>query len=391
MHDGRLATPASTKKQTILDFFVNMALCNTVVVNPHPHKDSMNASGYVASDGSTPSTLNTTFTNDLSHPKGFYEPANHLLLTTHMTPQLVNKNLNGLKPLAPSYNSPETFIYPPPIEAPNGLLTYPSKDNITENDFRTNRSLIRRLSVSVPAINLPEDEKTKDVSDVKTIQQHPQFESSPDLSESKNEEHLEKNGTLPTDVSFSSQHLPWLRPATLNFGRKLLELPKLTIQKLSPLGKKSPSTPAISPVYKTPFYEAESPDELALVYASSAYGVRLVKRQSNYVTVEMPTGALEKFEVLFILPFDSVRKRMSVIVRHPRTLKTILYTKGADTAIMDLLSDHFKESERGQTYLVKSQEYLNSYASYGLRTLCLAKRVSFIVFLKVSAPVNFCF
>ena len=35
-------------------------------------------------------------------------------------------------------------------------------------------------------------------------------------------------------------------------------------------------------------YEAESPDELALVKAVSSYGCRLVKRSANTVTVSLP-------------------------------------------------------------------------------------------------------
>ncbi|GAA50220.1 phospholipid-translocating ATPase [Clonorchis sinensis] len=39
--------------------------------------------------------------------------------------------------------------------------------------------------------------------------------------------------------------------------------------------------------------------------------------------------------VLNILPFDSIRKRMSILIRHPATNDAILYTKGADSAILD--------------------------------------------------------
>ena len=39
-------------------------------------------------------------------------------------------------------------------------------------------------------------------------------------------------------------------------------------------------------------------------------------------------------QVLHAFPFDSTRKRMSVVVRHPRTQQVILYCKGADNAIL---------------------------------------------------------
>lgn len=85
------------------------------------------------------------------------------------------------------------------------------------------------------------------------------------------------------------------------------------------------------------YYEAESPDEAALVYAARAYGFILLARTPNSVTVRLPSGQVLDFEVLDSLTFDSNRKRMSVLVRHPITKECVLYTKGADYAIMELL------------------------------------------------------
>lgn len=86
-------------------------------------------------------------------------------------------------------------------------------------------------------------------------------------------------------------------------------------------------------------YEAESPDEAALVHAARAYSFTLVSRTPEQVTVRLPQGICLTFDLLFTLGFDSVRKRMSVVVRHPLTGEIIVYTKGADSVIMDLLED----------------------------------------------------
>ncbi|KAK2493997.1 hypothetical protein MC885_009288 [Smutsia gigantea] len=86
-------------------------------------------------------------------------------------------------------------------------------------------------------------------------------------------------------------------------------------------------------------YEAESPDEAALVHAAQAYGFTLLSRTPEQVTVRLPQGTCLTFDVLCTLGFDSVRKRMSVVVRHPLTSEIIVYTKGADSVIMDLLED----------------------------------------------------
>lgn len=86
-------------------------------------------------------------------------------------------------------------------------------------------------------------------------------------------------------------------------------------------------------------YEAESPDEAALVHAARAYSFTLVSRTPEQVTVRLPQGTCLTFDVLCTLEFDSVRKRMSVVVRHPLTGEIVVYTKGADCVIMDLLED----------------------------------------------------
>uniref|UniRef100_A0A8C3EVJ1 Phospholipid-transporting ATPase n=1 Tax=Corvus moneduloides TaxID=1196302 RepID=A0A8C3EVJ1_CORMO len=125
-------------------------------------------------------------------------------------------------------------------------------------------------------------------------------------------------------------------------------------------------------------YEAESPDEAALVYAARAYSCSLVGRLSDQVSVELPHLGTLSFEVLHTLGFDSVRKRMSVVVRHPLTDEINVYTKGADSVVMDLLLPCSSDDPRGKhqkKIRSKTQNYLNLYAVDGLRTLCIAKRV----------------
>lgn len=84
-------------------------------------------------------------------------------------------------------------------------------------------------------------------------------------------------------------------------------------------------------------YEAESPDEAALVYAARAYNCALVDRLPDQVSVELPHLGRLTFELLHTLGFDSIRKRMSVVIRHPLTDEINVYTKGADSVVMDLL------------------------------------------------------
>ncbi|XP_070769520.1 phospholipid-transporting ATPase VB [Enoplosus armatus] len=124
-------------------------------------------------------------------------------------------------------------------------------------------------------------------------------------------------------------------------------------------------------------YEAESPDEAALVYAAKAYSFTLLARTSDSVTVRLPFGEDLVFEVLDTLTFDSIRKRMSVLVRHPITKEYVLYTKGADYAIMELLGAPYAEHLSGnqKTIAADTQYHLDCYAKDGLRTLCFTKKV----------------
>uniref|UniRef100_F6SH00 Phospholipid-transporting ATPase n=1 Tax=Ciona intestinalis TaxID=7719 RepID=F6SH00_CIOIN len=130
-------------------------------------------------------------------------------------------------------------------------------------------------------------------------------------------------------------------------------------------------------------YEAESPDEAALVYAAHAYGCVLAHRSSQggreSVTVTLPNGEGKlKFEVLHKLPFDSTRKRMSVIVRDPRNNEVVLFCKGADSAITDLKTPRNNiatQASNSAELVNRTKQFLDKYARVGLRTLCITKRV----------------
>ncbi|XP_071599717.1 phospholipid-transporting ATPase VD isoform X1 [Heliangelus exortis] len=125
-------------------------------------------------------------------------------------------------------------------------------------------------------------------------------------------------------------------------------------------------------------YEAESPDEAALVHAARAYKCILQSRTPEQVTVDFADMGPLTFQLLHILPFDSVRKRMSVVVRHPVSNQVVVYTKGADSVMMDLLrtASEGNNSEMEQKKIKeRTQKHLDDYARRGLRTLCIAKRV----------------
>ncbi|XP_058393673.1 phospholipid-transporting ATPase IK [Diceros bicornis minor] len=110
-------------------------------------------------------------------------------------------------------------------------------------------------------------------------------------------------------------------------------------------------------------YQAASPDEEALVTAARNFGYVFLARTQDSITV-LELGEERKYQVLAMMDFNSVRKRMSVLVRNPEG-SIYLYTKGADTVIFERL--HVTGEVEWTT-----EEALASFAEQTLRTLCLA-------------------
>ncbi|KAE9030157.1 Phospholipid-transporting ATPase [Phytophthora rubi] len=114
-------------------------------------------------------------------------------------------------------------------------------------------------------------------------------------------------------------------------------------------------------------YNASSPDEEALVLAAADLGYVLESRDGPMCNT-LIQGRPVSFEILNVLEFNSDRKRMSVIVRFPDG-SIVLYCKGADDVIFDLLS---KSQPQGVAHVTRG--HLQEYASEGLRTLTTAVR-----------------
>ncbi|XP_063145263.1 phospholipid-transporting ATPase IK [Candoia aspera] len=112
-------------------------------------------------------------------------------------------------------------------------------------------------------------------------------------------------------------------------------------------------------------YQAASPDEEALVTAARNLGYVFLSRTQDTITIS-ELGVQRTYKVLALLDFNSVRKRMSVLVQDPEGCIK-LYTKGADTVVLERL--HNDGTNEGCT--IKA---LDSFAAETLRTLCLAMK-----------------
>ena len=121
-----------------------------------------------------------------------------------------------------------------------------------------------------------------------------------------------------------------------------------------------------------PKYEGDNVDDLVLCQAASSFGVRMISRTAKTIVVRyINSDDTEKedieYEILCLLPFDSSRKRMSIIVRHNDAI--YLYIKGAESSIESRLSD----SNDGDIKAATDQHSLH-FAEQGYRSLLVAYR-----------------
>lgn len=114
----------------------------------------------------------------------------------------------------------------------------------------------------------------------------------------------------------------------------------------------------------TSFYISSSPDEVALVEGMKRLGFTYLRLKDGQMEILNREDEVEKFELLEVLTFDSVRRRMSVIVK-ASTGEVYLFCKGADSSI-------FPRVISGKVDQVRARVEQN--AVEGLRTLCVAYR-----------------
>lgn len=148
-----------------------------------------------------------------------------------------------------------------------------------------------------------------------------------------------------------------------------------------------------------------------MLQAAHDYGFILLSRSPTECCLLTPEGDVIHYDILHTLEFDSSRKCMSIVVRQKGKSEVIIYSKGADSAIFDRLASmetsFFQESgfeeistasvsgmggqqsgldrpdlSRARRVKNLTQNFIDIYARLGLRTLCMAKRVSGLDWLK---------
>uniref|UniRef100_A0A146X6U7 Phospholipid-transporting ATPase n=1 Tax=Fundulus heteroclitus TaxID=8078 RepID=A0A146X6U7_FUNHE len=124
---------------------------------------------------------------------------------------------------------------------------------------------------------------------------------------------------------------------------------------------------------------ASSPDEIALVKGAMRYGFTFLGLESKEMKILNRNKDVETYELLHVLNFDPVRRRMSVMVR-PKTGEILLFCKGADSSIFPRVKQNEVESIR---------THVERNAIDGYRTLCVAyKLLSAEEYAKVDADLR---
>jgi phospholipid-translocating ATPase len=136
---------------------------------------------------------------------------------------------------------------------------------------------------------------------------------------------------------------------------------------------------ATDPVTGAVEYKAQSPDEAALVRAAADVGYVFKGRELGDVLVLQTPFGEERYELLNILEFTSVRKRMSVVVRRVDEgveggdRRLFLLCKGADNVVFERLKQGGGPAAEDLKEI--TERHLGEFASQGLRTLTLAYKV----------------
>lgn len=112
------------------------------------------------------------------------------------------------------------------------------------------------------------------------------------------------------------------------------------------------------------FFDASSPDEIAMVEYFEEIGFEILERNDEIVRFKTPDGKEEKYRILETFPFESSRKRMGIIVESSKEL--ILFVKGADIVMKT------KTSNSDDKMFI--EENTLALASEGLRTLVFASK-----------------
>ena len=118
-------------------------------------------------------------------------------------------------------------------------------------------------------------------------------------------------------------------------------------------------------------FQGPSPDEITLVTAAYEFGFCFKSREKGIITIEIfdhdqfVYKRERKFKILQKFYFTSERQCSSIVVEDLLTKRIILYIKGSDRKLFNILDNYSQ-----QNIYPKTKTHLDYFAKQGLRTLC---------------------
>ncbi|KAL9875821.1 phospholipid-transporting ATPase VD isoform 1-T4 [Glossina fuscipes fuscipes] len=313
--------------QRIQEFLVVLAICNTVIVSAGPHRDIMNASGIIEVQSNNTSLVEE---QPLASKGAMSQNRGEMTSSPPKTP--LNSNRLGSAIPADRYMRLSESRSVTPSPPPNFSFSLPT------------------IQPHIPSL-----------SPISSSAETTPTSESPPMKMKSLSQTISPTGRAKAVLNSKITSLTTFLNARTHAKRLANKLQQQKVHQRC-------QTPD-----DRPLYEAESPDELALVNAAYSYDCCLINRSPNRLLVSVPNLGLVEYEVLKILPFDSCRKCMSIIVRRSGTQEITLYIKGADSSIMPVLASCSPDSPEG-AIREKTQHQLDHYAREGLRILVMAKR-----------------
>lgn len=321
----------TSASQRIQEFFLVLTICNTVVVSASPHRDLMNASGMIESpSGHLQGAGETSSNNTPSGPNDRYA---RLAESRSLTPS----------PPLLTMGAPNVSSVSAHNEGNNSVHSVPNKHH---QQHKPSLSPISSSTESTPATKSPQLKHR---------------------SLNRSTSSMSPTAKARTIISTKFASLTSML-ANKAHNKRLASKIKQSTPRRDFAGSGS------NGLDTRPLYEAESPDELALVSAAFSYDCCLVNRGPQHIVVNAFNRGLLEYDILKVLPFDSSRKCMSVIVRKAGSNDISLYTKGADTSVMSALAPCTANSE-SEMLRDRTQQQLDMYARQGLRVLVMAKKM----------------
>ncbi|CAD8079154.1 unnamed protein product [Paramecium primaurelia] len=119
-------------------------------------------------------------------------------------------------------------------------------------------------------------------------------------------------------------------------------------------------------------YNATSPDELALLNFARFVGFEFLGTDENNIKRISYQEQIIEYQLLEMFEFTSARKRQSILVQVINTGDIYLFSKGADSVLLDQVRLSKEELNKNEYHQLVQR--LQEYGKIGLRTLVLSKR-----------------